>query len=529
LTTPRSITRAAVTERRPHDDIPASYPREMLSWFACYTPNPENKLGHDAMLYLAEEGVCRLATIAYSLYLSTGAVPDDPAVGRLVGDKLTFGKWSLLLQACLPHIAVWDFSPLAGTLASCGELAVVRENLARLKDSRTVEPVVAAVRNSPPRRLSWPEAWRAIVEYRNQTLGHPEPEIVGAKNFYEYLTPIVAAAVAELLWNDTVVAAMEQFPIATFAGLVEQDRYRVRLHEPWERVHQITGQEGGGMRSGDRLVVRVAAGGPQFLALCADPERHAQPVPRPAPAGRAEAPSAQAVDADVRPTAAASPAATLATSYRHMHMVADRLTRPFAIGIHPVTQGEYETVTGKNPSRFRGGDLPVENVSWYDAIAFCNALSELAGLQAVYRINLPSVFTDLSRNGYRLPTEAEWEHCCLGGATKAPYGPPLESAWYVANADGRTHPVAALGANGLGLHDMLGNVWEWCNDWFRRNYLTSPFRLPDGPVDGKERVLRGGSWRDVEQCVSATYRNAATPSEREDTYGFRIACTLDFT
>jgi class 3 adenylate cyclase len=199
-------------------------------------------------------------------------------------------------------------------------------------------------------------------------------------------------------------------------------------------------------------------------------------------------------------------------------------SRPFLVSSRLVTQDDYEEVMGSNPSHFIGGSRPVETVSWFDAVRFCNELSVVHGFEPVYEIAERSVDADLARDGYRLPTETEWEHCCRGERGADRYGPIDEIAWYSANAKGRTHPVGKLTPN-RGIYDLLGNVWEWCWDWFQREHPTEPQIDYCGPPRGIERVLRGGSWSDLSACITATYRNHAVPSEHENTIGFRVVRT----
>jgi formylglycine-generating enzyme required for sulfatase activity len=199
---------------------------------------------------------------------------------------------------------------------------------------------------------------------------------------------------------------------------------------------------------------------------------------------------------------------------------------PFQISARLMTQDDYQAVMGRNPSLFIGGSHPVEMVSWFDAIQFCNELSASHGFEAVYDIVEQKVDADLARDGYRLPTETEWEHCCRVEADKDDrYGPIDEIAWYSANAEGRTHPVCEMVPN-RGVHDLLGNVWEWCGDWFQRGRPAEPEVDYVGPPTGYERVLRGGSWRDLPACITAGYRHHAVPTKRESTIGFRVVRTL---
>lgn len=242
------------------------------------------------------------------------------------------------------------------------------------------------------------------------------------------------------------------------------------------------------------------------------PKRH--PTPASEPAGPKSAIASRMVDV---------PAGVLNLGDDTAGRVRVAIQRPFSIGRHLVTQGLYAKVMGVNPSHFKGDDLPVERVSWNDAIAFCNGLSKQDGLEPVYDVANKVVAINLDRNGYRLPTEAEWEYACLGGQRGQPYGPLELAAWYVKNSDATTHPVGLKAENGLGLCDMLGNVWEWCGDWYqKRAPMPGLIGDPTGAESGVERLLRGGSWNSVPKNVTASYRFRRDPSSREDDAGFRV-------
>ncbi|MGC5037545.1 formylglycine-generating enzyme family protein [Streptomyces sp. DT190] len=203
--------------------------------------------------------------------------------------------------------------------------------------------------------------------------------------------------------------------------------------------------------------------------------------------------------------------------------LSDRRTRrswavevaPFHQAAFPVTQERYAGVTGRRPSAARGDRLPVEGVSWWDAVHFCNALSLREGLVPAYRVGdgTGTVDWDTSADGYRLPTEAEWEHACRAGSTGPRYGRLDEIAWYRGNADDTVHPVGGKEPNAWGLHDMLGNVWDWCWD------------LYDPEVYGTYRVLRGGGWSDEHWSCRASVRRRSHPTFRIDDVGFRVART----
>ncbi|MFI5460965.1 MAG: SUMF1/EgtB/PvdO family nonheme iron enzyme [Isosphaerales bacterium] len=179
-----------------------------------------------------------------------------------------------------------------------------------------------------------------------------------------------------------------------------------------------------------------------------------------------------------------------------------RITKPFYLGIHEVTQDQYRAVMGDNPSHFKGSDdLPVESVSWLEAVKFCNKLSEREKRTPFYRIDGTEV-TPVGGDGYRLPTEAEWEYACRAKSTTLyPFGDDAsklgEHAWSAGNSESKTHPVGQKLPNASGLYDMLGNVWEWCADWYdEKYYASSPPADPPGAPRASHRVFRAGvRWR----------------------------------
>ena len=202
-----------------------------------------------------------------------------------------------------------------------------------------------------------------------------------------------------------------------------------------------------------------------------------------------------------------------------------RITRPFELGRTPVTQGLWMSVMGDNPSRFEGDHRPVETVSWLDTVRFCNALSEREGLRPAYRIDGQEVSWDRSADGFRLPTEAEWEYAARAGERHLYAGSDdLDAvAWWGQNSGKETHPVGQKQSNAWGLHDLSGNVWEWCWDWFD-GYPTEPVVDPVGPDTGSLRVFRGGSWWNGDpHILRAAARLRSVPSGRGGFVGFRLA------
>ncbi len=203
---------------------------------------------------------------------------------------------------------------------------------------------------------------------------------------------------------------------------------------------------------------------------------------------------------------------------------------PFFIAKNLVTQEEYERVMGENPSRWKAGRNPVEQVRWSDAVKYCNARSKLEGLEPCY--DLQSWRCNFAANGYRLPTEAEWEYACRAGTKTAYYFGDSPSklsdhAWFEDNAGGKPQPVGGKLPNPWGLHDMHGNVWQWCNDFYQVDYYQqSPEKDPPGPKTGEDKVVRGGAWKFSADSCRSGYRYNENPGYADvcfgyDIYGFR--------
>lgn len=192
----------------------------------------------------------------------------------------------------------------------------------------------------------------------------------------------------------------------------------------------------------------------------------------------------------------------------------------FWMGKYEVTQGEYERITGKNPSWFKGDPTrPVEQVSWDDAVAYCARLTQTEFTAG----RLPFGYV------YRLPTEAEFEYACRAGTTtRYSHGDDLDYsqlanyAWYSANSGGTTHPVGQKKPNLFGLHDIYGNVWEWCHDFYSSYYPGGSIEAPAGPVSGVSRVFRGGGWDYTAASCRSAYRNNVLPTRRANYLGFRV-------
>jgi len=209
------------------------------------------------------------------------------------------------------------------------------------------------------------------------------------------------------------------------------------------------------------------------------------------------------------------------------------LTKGFALSETEVTQAQYQAVMGNNPSLFKdkpdSGQRSVEQVSWFDAVSYCNRLSELEGRTPCYTIQGEQVdWPDAACPGYRLPTEAEWEYAARADQTYQYAGADEldRVAWHGGNAKNTTHPVAQKAHNAWFLYDMSGNVWEWVWDWYSDSYLGAETQDPSGPRVGVDRVLRGGSSVSAAVLARVSNRIWFAPNYRDNGAGFRLARSL---
>jgi len=226
------------------------------------------------------------------------------------------------------------------------------------------------------------------------------------------------------------------------------------------------------------------------------------------------------------------------------------LTKAIYVSTYEVTQSEWQSVMGWNESRFPGNGKPVEQVTWFDAVSYCNQRSTRDGYTPAYTITGPTmdgnhitsatVTWNQAANGYRLLTEAEWEYACRATSTTAfCNGPITHSAydcgddpgldlvgWYCGNASNTTHDCGSKTANAWGLKDMHGNVCEWCWDrWDGSDYPSGSVEDPLGPPSGSSRVVRGGSWYSIALFCRSAFRNWSYPYYRSSSVGLRLART----
>lgn len=205
------------------------------------------------------------------------------------------------------------------------------------------------------------------------------------------------------------------------------------------------------------------------------------------------------------------PAGTITLRDDRKKQQSTHMVEAFLLSKTPITQACYQAVMGGNPSLNQGEQKPVDSVSWLDAVAFCNALSEQSGLQVAYQVAGDDVTLIEQANGFRLPTDAQWEYACRAGSNAPRYGELEDIAWYDGNTGEGSQPVAQKQPNAFGVYDMLGNVWEWCWDIY------------DAEVYKSYRVFRGGGWADGERGVLAGNRRRSHPTYAIDDLGFRVA------
>ena len=228
----------------------------------------------------------------------------------------------------------------------------------------------------------------------------------------------------------------------------------------------------------------------------------------------------------------------LRNNERPQHRV--QIAKSIFMGVYAVTQGEFHNIMEFNPSISTDNPrCPVDGVSWFSAAEFCNKMSDEEGLSRFYELNNPQKRSDgiiekadvviLGGDGYRLPTEAEWEYCCRAGSiTPWCFGDQILDvglyAWFFDNSSGETQPVGEKKPNAWGLFDMHGNLMEWCNDWFGEFYYQqcTEEEHPQGPETGVAKVLRGGAWQFGAEATRSAYRNSSNPETTSSVIGFRV-------
>jgi formylglycine-generating enzyme len=542
-------------------DPPGIYPAEVWDWYECYHSDLPGKLTHDAMLYLAEAGVRHLATLAYSIACQERCFIDEPGLSALLGRHLSFGAWVDVLRICAPAVPGWDFSRLArGQLPDCGRLATVSSRLDELIDVDTMKPIREAMQRTP-KKIDWWTASKVLVEYRNKTLGHPNARILKTDSFHNILTEIVAAAVCEFLWNDLVAEAAAQYREAWFSSRTTGKSYEATLRAS-NRIREhvvLSGDEGEEFLTGDQIILsrqgelfvyRCRLQDPQDATLGVDPNLQDNIYPGGVEGDResfeADAQSPPLVPVELAPPTSPpldSPpsarahakdryslasmgipfvdltevvATTFAVSDDQGETHDIEISGRFFVAKYPVTQLLYERIMQDNPSRFRSESHPVEFVSWVAAVSFCNKLSAMVDLEPVYE-SVPERGwrVDASKSGFRLLMEDEWAYCCSVGYNVGTDATPL-------GGSATTFPVDAAEGNRLGLHCMLGNVWEWCNDIYRTGYYSATLTRRIDADSGSPRVIRGGSFTERPGIISPNSRFRHPARARQKNIGFRI-------
>ncbi len=203
-----------------------------------------------------------------------------------------------------------------------------------------------------------------------------------------------------------------------------------------------------------------------------------------------------------------------------------QITHDFYMGKYEVSQLEWKTVMdGEEPSKTKDDKNPVEQISWYKALEFCNRLSSMVGLTPCYTINGTNVTCNWDANGFRLPTEAEWEYACRAGTTGSYAGNIDDIGWTGDNSGYSVHNVGLKQPNGWGIYDIEGNVLEWCWDWYDPDYYKTrpnPDIDPEGPSSAAEKVVRGGSFKDPQANAASAHRDGRNPDFFDDNIGLRV-------
>jgi formylglycine-generating enzyme required for sulfatase activity len=188
------------------------------------------------------------------------------------------------------------------------------------------------------------------------------------------------------------------------------------------------------------------------------------------------------------------------------------LSRGFLMSATECNQEQWSRIMDRNRSAFESGDRPVENVSWHEAHEFCQRLTEKHHTDGTLPLDW----------SWRLPTEAEWEYAARAGNPDVRYGELDLIAWHADNSKDGTRPVGQKDPNAWGLHDMIGNVWEWCGDWFDGGYATNAVTDPTGPASGADRIYRGGGWLHDYRSCRVSDRVSYSPTFRGNDLGFRL-------
>lgn len=574
----RRSTAEGLMHARVRNELLQTYPVVLRRSYRSVLEATNDVLRHKLLLRLADAGLRVVASVA--LTEAAGAGPGVVLAERATRPRSpSMGKLIDVVRACVQRgseVAPTEaemFEPLPASGRLGLAMSAIQDSI-ELRAGNIERLIIDKLRQVPP-TTDWLEAWGLIVKYRNRAEGHPDSYDwpIDHDDYFRLFTPILEEAVTELLLTPHLRRVFSTFILADLRRVDFDNGAFVHTFLCDDHGVPVTtaivldrslgpARHADGTRAPTFVLMKCSRDAYQFVApLCdvaAENTHGTDQVPMNSKSNDAAGPIGSARQETVEEAAGivVAPEQMSAMTFDGVPVVEGvpesdplfaivepgkfvanpgtrasievRLRHRLVVARYPVRQSEYFEIAGARPSRHQGDSMPVDSISWYDAVSFCNQRSARDNLVPVYHIEGRRVDTDFSASGYRLLTEAEWEYCCRAGEVAEPDSAQLKTvAWFVTYSDATTHEAGSLDPNGFGLYDMRGNVREWCNDWYSGKYPSGPVD-PSGPIDGIEKVIRGGSAIDLHQCLSASYRqHRADPKTCNEFLGFRIARRLN--
>lgn len=560
----------------PSDEMLMRYPEPVRTTYRAVLEEVDPARRHRRLLVLAE----RVLRVAGTYRMSGAGDASDAVLQEWRTANMTLGR---LVDSALPNRSLDGGTADRSEQRHLPHATNLRRHIRACENYVEVEArnLVAFLKRAPEgvkTVRSEIDGWRDIVTYRNRSEGHPDNHSwpVDHDGYYETFTPLLEAAVTELALSDFLQNLFSSFAVGTGKGMrmttagtaavILLDVLgvpRIWLESPWQESqvdmrssgHLLFGIRGTRIepvgklveargtslwsRSDDSTGAMTRPSGAREIVGDSLVERSEARTDPQAPSTGARAISSAVQpwptsELNVSDSAAKAsvdrvrvePGELTITLRRGTQPYVLELTRTLDVAVAPCTIREYASCKGIETFESRNEQHPVANVSWFEVIDYCNVLSASSGLNQVYTQNGTSVSMNIDGDGFRLPTEREWEYLCFAGAeTELGEMELANRAWYQRNSQGSAQPVGLKEPNPFGLFDMLGNVREWCWDWYGETFPDDNGREL-GPDKGVEKVVRGGSFLDLRQGVTATFRDRAHPKSRMKNVGFRLVRTL---